>query len=193
MVFYCQSLRPLVSVSLHFTPGLHFVPPPSYPFCSLSSTSLDYPRKSDSIHSTPLRPTHRFILLPFAFFTHNPKPKQEAPFCPTPFTPFHSVNTLAFPNPINGMSCEVFTPATKAPPPFNSEGKIKDYLRMAFVLAVGSSQSFSRSIRTSFHYFICSSHQLQHPTCKCFVPQHPHLSPPTATFPLIFTCELFAP
>jgi hypothetical protein len=81
----------------------------------------------------------------------------------------------------------------KAPPPFNSEGKIKDYSRMTFVLAAGSSQSFSRSIRTSFHYFIRSPHQLQHPTCKCFVPQHPHLSPPTATFPLIFTCELFAP
>ena len=62
------------------------------------------------------------------------------------------------------------------------------------VLAAGSSHSFNHFVRTSLHYFIRTPHQLQHPTCKCFVPQHPHLSQPTIrSFPLFFTCELFAP
>jgi hypothetical protein len=36
---------------------------------------------------------------------HRPelKPKREAPFNPTPFVTFHSVTTLAFPDPISGM------------------------------------------------------------------------------------------
>lgn len=56
------------------------------------------------------------------------------------------------------------------------------------------SHSFNRSIHTSFHYFIRLPQQLQHRTSECFVPQHLHLSPPTTTaFPLIFTCEMFAP
>ena len=43
----------------------------------------------------------------------NSKPKREAPFHPTQFATLHSVTTLAFPNPISSMSCEVFTPMIK--------------------------------------------------------------------------------
>lgn len=96
------------------------------------------------------------------------------------------------------MPCEVFPPENKKQQkphrPLMVQVKIKDHSRMAFVLTAGSSHSFNRSVRTSLNYFIRSPHQLQHRTCKCFVPQHPHLSPPTPTaFSLIFTCELFAP
>jgi hypothetical protein len=76
------------------------------------------------------------------------------------------------------MSCEVFIPEEQKPQkphrPIMVQVKIKDHSRMALVLAAGSSHSFSRSIRTSFHYFIRSPHQLQHPACKCFMPlTHP--------------------
>jgi hypothetical protein len=61
----------------------------------------------------------------------------------------HSVTTLAFPNPISGMSCEVFTPEDQKPQkphrPLMVQVKIKDHSRMAFVLAAGSSHSFNRS------------------------------------------------
>ena len=97
-----------------------------------------------------------------------------------PFAPLYSITTLAFPNPISGMSCLVFTPENQipqnSPPPINGAGKSKRAFAHAFVLAAGSSHSFIRSIRTSFHYFIRSPHQLQHPTCKCFVP-HTHYLP----------------
>ena len=45
---------------------------------------------------------------PLAFppTTRNTKPKREATFHPPQFTTLHSVTTLAFPNPISGMSCE---------------------------------------------------------------------------------------
>ena len=67
------------------------------------------------------------------------------------------------------------------------------------VLAAGSSHSFDRSLWRSFlasplTNSFRSPHQLQHRTCKCFVPQHPHLSQPTPrAFQFIFTCEVFAP
>jgi hypothetical protein len=52
--------------------------------------------------------------------------------------------------PTSGMSCEVFTPENQrpqnSPPPFNGAGKNKEHLRMAFVLAAGSSHSFNRSL-----------------------------------------------
>lgn len=66
-------------------------------------------------------------------------------------------------------------------------------MMLAFYLAAPEVEN-DRRARYTVHYFIRSPHQIQHPTCKCFVPQHPPLFPPTPTaFPLIFTCELFTP
>jgi len=86
----------------------------------------------------------------------------------------------------------------KAPPPFNGAGKNKRAYQQALCLqpvcfthsnvryAARSSQP--RSL-ISFRLL----HQLQQPTCKCFVP-HTHTFPTHKTASsLIFTCELFAP
>jgi len=62
----------------------------------------------------------RFIPLPFGFSTHNPdlKTKTRVSISPNPFAPLHSVTTLAFPNPISGMSSAVFSPENQRPQNF---------------------------------------------------------------------------
>ena len=60
----CGRRLPLLFITLQ---ELHFVPPPSVTFRSLSATSLGNPRKSASTHSIALRPPLRFIPLPFGF------------------------------------------------------------------------------------------------------------------------------
>lgn len=75
--FYGHSLRQVASASLHYTPGLHFVPPPFVTFRSLSASSLGNPRKSVSIHSISLMPTRRFFPLPFGFPAHVPELKAK--------------------------------------------------------------------------------------------------------------------
>ena len=72
-----QSLRQAASASLHYTPGLHFVPPPYVPFRSLSAPSPGYPRKSASfipLHSG--QPTVSFRS-PLAFPPHIPELKAK--------------------------------------------------------------------------------------------------------------------
>jgi hypothetical protein len=62
----------------------------------------------------PLRSCHPVVSFrsPLASLptSRNSNPKREAPFHPTPFATFHSVTTLAFPNPINGMPCDRVCP-----------------------------------------------------------------------------------
>jgi len=69
---------------------------------------------------------------------------------------------------ISTMPCEVFTFENQKPQkphrPLMVQVKINDHSRKAFVLAAGSFHSFNRCIRTLFHNFIRSPHQLQHPT-----------------------------
>jgi hypothetical protein len=110
--FCGQSLRQVAFASLLYTSGLHFVPPPFVTFRLLSAPSLGYPRKSASIHSITLMPARRSIPLPFGFSTHNQelKSKTGSSIPPNPFATFHSVNTLAFPNPISGMPCGIVHP-----------------------------------------------------------------------------------
>ncbi len=99
-LFYGQSLRQVASASLHYTPGLHFVPPPFVTFRSLSASSLGYPRKSASF--IPLRSCLPAVSFrsPLAFppTNQNSKPKRVATFHPSQFATFHSVTTLAFPH-----------------------------------------------------------------------------------------------
>lgn len=63
------------------------------------------PTQECFLHSIALRPTRRFIPLPFVFSTHNPELRAKTwnSISPTPFATFHSVYTLAFPNPVSGM------------------------------------------------------------------------------------------
>lgn len=77
---------------------------------------------------------------PLAFppTTRNSKPKGEASFHPTPFALLHSVTTLVFPNPINGLFCEGFTHEDQKPQkphhPLMVQVKIKAHLRLALCL-----------------------------------------------------------
>ncbi len=194
-----------LSLHFHCTTGLDFVPQPYVPFRSSSApASATHARVFLSFHCAQANPSfYSAPLWPFFPTIQITQPKRETSFHPPQFSTLHSVTTLAFPNPISGMPCEVFTPANQKPQkphrPLMVQVKIKDHSRIAFVLAAGSSHSFNRSLgrsylATQFTNSFRSPYQLQHRTCKCFVPQHPRFPPPTTTaFPLIFTSELFAP
>jgi hypothetical protein len=195
----------VASAFLHYTPGLLFVPPPFVTFRSLSAPSLGYPRKSVSIHSIPLRPTRRFIQLPFGFTTHNPelKAKTESSIPPTPIRSNAFSHHPCFPHANQRYALLSVHPENQMPQkprrPLMVQVKIKSIRAWPLCLQpVRLTHSTVRwDARTSRHPLsnsFRSPHQLQHRTCKCFVPQHPLLSLPTSTtFTLIFTCELFAP
>ena len=144
--------------------------------------SLGYPLKSATIHSITLILTRRFILLPVDFPIPLPETQSQTgsyiPPTPIRYTEFSHLPCFSQPNQRYILrSVHPWNPkTTNAPPPFNGTDKNKGSFVHGHVLAAGSSHSFNRSIRTSFHYFIRSSHQLQHPTCKCFVP-HTHTYP----------------
>jgi hypothetical protein len=98
--------------------------------------------------------------LAFPPTTRNSKPKREAPFHPNPSAPLHSVTTLAFPNSINSMSCEVFTPEDQKPQkphrPLMVQVKIKDHSRMALFACsqfVSLIQPFHSYLISLFHSF----------------------------------------
>jgi len=127
-------------------------------------------------------PTPASFRSPLAFppTIRTSKPKRESPFHPT-----HSLHCIQSPPllfPTQSAACPAQCSPLKtkdlkiSPPPFNGADKNKGSFAHGLMLAAGSSHSFNRSIRTSFHYFIRSPHQLQHPTCKCFVP-HTHTYP----------------
>ena len=91
----CTSFRHL---SLH---SVHCQPPASATHARVLA-SFHFAQANPPFHSAPFwLPNHTF---------RNSKPKREAPFHPSQFATFHSVITLAFPNPIIVMPCEVFTP-----------------------------------------------------------------------------------
>ena len=163
------------------------------------------PTQECLLHSIALRPTRRLIPLPFGFTTHNPelKAKTGSSIQPNPIRYITFSHHPCF-SPCQPAVCPakcspLKTKDLKTPRhPLNVQVK-KEHSRKAIVLAAGSSLSFNRSpghsfLATPLTYSFRSPLQLQHHTCKCFVPQHPHLSPPTIrSFPHIFTCELFAP
>lgn len=155
----------------------------------------------------PLRSLQPSISLrsPLAFLPtiRTSKPKREATFHPPQFAAFHSVNTLAFPHANQRHALRYCSPlktkSLKNPRhPLMVQVKIKEQSRKAFVLAAGSSRSFNRSLGRSFlatplTYSFRSPHQLQHPTCKCFVPQHPHFSPHSSSIPAYFYLRIVCP
>ena len=116
-LFYGQSLWPVASASLHNTPGLHSVSPPSVTFRSLSASSLGtHARVLPFIPFRSGQPAVSFCS-PLAFLPtiQNSKPKWEAPFHPPQFTTLHSVTTLAFPYLGIRMPCGRVCPGRQKP------------------------------------------------------------------------------
>jgi len=75
--FYGQSLWPVASASLHYTPGLHSVSPPSVPFLSLSASSLGtHARVLPFISFRSGQPAVSFRS-PLAFRSHVPELKAK--------------------------------------------------------------------------------------------------------------------
>ena len=192
----CGRWLPLLSITLqgctsfrHLTfHSVHCLPPASATHARVLP-SFHCAHANPPYHSAPLwlfHPTFR-----------NSKPKREAAFHPILFAHFIQTPPLLCPtqSAVCPAKCSPLkTKSHKAPPPFKGAGKNRGSFAQSLMLEADSSHLFNRSVRTSLHYFILSPHPLQHRTCKCFVPHHLHLSPPTTTsFLLIFTCELFAP
>lgn len=134
----CGRWLPLLSITLqgctsfrHLTfHSVHCHPPASATLARMLP-SFHCTQANPQFHSAPLwlfQPTFR-----------NSKPKREAAFHPTQFVTLHSVTTLAFPVPVSGMSCEVFTPENQKPQKIPTilwkvGKKIEDYSRMALCL-----------------------------------------------------------
>ena len=122
---------------LHSRAALRSATLRSIPF--IVSPQPRLPPQECFLHSIALRKPAVSFRSPLTFqpTTRNSKPKREATFHPPPFAALHSVTTLAFPNPINGMSCEVFTPRDHKPQkphrPLMVQVKIEDNSRMAIV------------------------------------------------------------
>lgn len=148
-VFYGQSLRQVTSASLHYTSGLHFVPPPYVPFRSLSAPSLGYPSKSASF--IPLRSGQPAVsfLSPLAFPPHIPELKAKTGSCIPP-TPIRNIAFSHHPwfSPCQPAEC----PAKCSPQNYKKpqkpqrllmlQVKIKDHSRIAFVLALNASSCY---------------------------------------------------
>jgi hypothetical protein len=123
---------------LHSRATLRFATFRSIPF--IVSPSLGNPRKSASF--IPLRSCQPAVSFrsPLASLptSQNSKPKREATFHPSQFATFHSVITLAFPNPISGMPCGRVCPGRQKPQiprhPAKVQVKIKEHSRMALCL-----------------------------------------------------------
>jgi hypothetical protein len=124
----CGRWLPLLSITLqgctsfrHLTfHSVHCQPPASVTHARVLP-SFHCAQANPQFHSAPLWLVHPTF--------QNSNPKREAALHPSQFATLHSVTTLAFPSPISGMSCEVFTPENErpqnSPPPFNGAGKNK--------------------------------------------------------------------
>lgn len=175
----------MASASLHYTQGLHFVPPPSVTFRSLSAPSLGYPRKSASIHSIPLMPTLRFIPLPFGF----PVPRsgtqsQNEKLHSTHPNSLHCIQSppLLFPMPTSGMPCEVSAPENQKPQkphrPLVVQVKIKRHSRNTMCLQpvrfAHSTFAVTLVPRDTTHLFISLTSPASAPHVCVFRTSHPH-------------------
>jgi len=146
-------------IALHFRATLRSATLRCIPFIVSLQPRLPTQECFHSFHSAQANPQFHSAPLWLSLPTfRNSKPKLEAIFHPSQFSTLHSVTNLAFPNPISGMSFEVFTPVDKKPQkphhPLMAQVKIEDHSCMTFVLAVGLSHSFNRSVHTSLHHFI---------------------------------------
>ena len=192
----CGRWLPLLSITLqgctsfrHLTfHSVHCHPPASATLARMLP-SFHCTQANPQFHSAPLwlfQPTFR-----------NSKPKREAAFHQIPFAPLHSVTTLALPNPISGMSCEVFAPEDQKPQkphrPLMVQIKIEGHSRTSLCL---QPVRFTHStVPFVPHYTISFVHLTSFSTPRVSVSfltthtfPHPHNS-----IPVYFTCELFAP
>jgi len=94
----CTSFRHLSLHSIHCQPPASTTHARVFPFIPLRSCLSSVSFRSP---------------LTFLPTIQNSKSKRVAAFHPHQFATLHSVTTLAFPNPISSMSCEVFTPMIK--------------------------------------------------------------------------------
>jgi hypothetical protein len=197
----CGRRLPLLTITLQgYTSFRHF------PFHSVhcqSPASATHARVSPSFHCA--HDILSFHSAPLWLFHPQPGTQiQNRKLHSTQPTSLHYIQSIPLLFPTQSAICPVvvFTPENQkpqnSPPPFNGAGKIKELWRMAFVLAAGSSHSFNRSLGRSFlatplTFSFRSPHQLQHRTCKCFVPQHPHLSRPQFQHSHLFYLRIVCP
>jgi hypothetical protein len=104
----CGRRLPLLSITLQ---ELHFISPPFVSFRSLSASSLGNPRKSASFISFRFSPFTKKYCPAFEFpSVCKPTLQKQKQYLPPQKPSFHSVATLAFPNPVSGMPCGIVHP-----------------------------------------------------------------------------------